>query len=148
MFSSCFENRTFKCQSMVSCTVYPEEAANVFTDQISETFHEELVHSTYEDRDVSHAVGAEFGTNAFSAVVWLTMCSKDISDSWKATESDRMKSSVGVLRTFIDKFLILLSACTIQFHPLHVNILNCSEECCRMLNTSGWSVVAYKPIIF
>lgn len=88
------------------------------------------------------------GTNACLTVRIFLRCSKNISPSWKSTESDRIKSLDGCLLIFNEKSQVSLFVGALQFYLLHGTLLNVLKEHCRELISSERTVVACLPVIF
>lgn len=122
VFSSGFEEETSECHSVNFCSVYPKDAANYLREPIWETLYEKSIHRSREVQDFSHAMNAEVVTNESPAVARLVKSSKDMSHSWKITESVGMKFYVGCHQIFCNKSQVLLSAGDLQFYQLHVTL--------------------------
>lgn len=95
-----------------------------------------------------HAVKADVVIRACPAIERFIACSENLSYSWKTTESDGTKASVGYLQIFSDKSQVPLPTEALHLHWFLVTLLNFSEERHRELITSRRILVAYLPVIF
>lgn len=67
---------------------------------------------------------------------------------WKSVIPHGSESFVGVGQMYSDKSSVTLKARGFQFYPVHLVLLNLSENLRRSMITSGASIVGYLPVSF
>lgn len=88
VFSSGLKRKTFELQSMVSLSLYLKDPASVLRNRILETIDQEIIRSSHERQNISHAINAKVGTKASPVPERFINCYNDVLTSWKITETD------------------------------------------------------------
>lgn len=96
----------------------------------------------------SHPMTAPAGHNIYEAVKKAVMSSSNINVFWKSISIHGSESFVGVAQLYSDKSSVTLKARGFQFYPVHLVLLNQSEDLRRKMITSGCSIVGYLPVSF
>lgn len=96
----------------------------------------------------THRLSSDIGNNAVPVVERAIKDYKDRSVSWKPEERDNTDSSIGCLQHFSNTSHVSMSADSLMFYPLHITLLNFSEETRKRHISSAATVCANFPLNF
>lgn len=143
-----FEKRVMTASNGLKYELYCRNPVDVLVDQVAKTPSDGVV-TVHGERDVyCHPLNSFIGKYACPAAERAIKQDCDSSVSWKTYAEDGVQSAIGCLQIFSDKSQTSLKAGSLVFYPLHVTLLNFTEEWRRAHITSGRTITSYLPVTF
>ena len=105
-------------------------------------------HADPSKDDFSHPLMAELGTYGAYAVKKAIMGREESHIRWRTASHEGESSFVGMVQLYSDKSKTSLKESAFQFYPLHLALLNFSNEYRRECVVNGRTFVAFLPLTF
>ena len=147
ILKSGFKKYMYKCKKNDSTQViYKRNPVNALCDQVRSSYSNDIGISPCERGFFSHPLNAAIGLSAIPLVEKAVKSSSDPEVLWETAKCDGTQSMVGCLQVYSDKSVTSLTSHSFVFYPLHLTLINFSEERRRSLIGNGSTVVAYLPV--
>lgn len=144
-----FQKESVNCsRSGIQYELYRKDLNEVIRQQLSKTPLSELFLSSPSKYITAPPMKAEIGGSAVPAAEKMNKESKDWIILWEEKSRDIIELIIGCLQLFFDKSHLSMSAGSFILCPLHVTLLNFSEEQRRVYMKSDMIVCAYLRIHF
>ena len=95
-----------------------------------------------------HPMTAKLGREVIPVVQEVISSSDDPNVFWHTPAESGQSSFVGLIQIYSDKSRTTLKESGFQFHPVHINLLNFSEEHRRNCIVNGLTFVGFLPVNF
>lgn len=136
----------------VQCNLYLRSPIGVLASQIRGASASSTLFNCDSNRaggdNYSHPMNASLGVNGEAIMKQYVMSNKNSSGMWHDGKDTREKSFAGMVQLYSDKSRTSLKESSFQFYPMHVNLLNFSEQYRRYCIVEGMTVVAFLPVKF
>ena len=142
----------FNDDETVQCSIYLRSPIDVIANQIlgasasSTMFNCER--NSFGREHYCHPMNAALGMKGEETVKKAVMSNKNSHAMWHDSRDTSHQSFAGMVQLYSDKSRTSLKESSFQFYPLHVNMLNFSEQYRRHCIVEGMTVVAFLPIKF
>ena len=143
-----FKKEIYVSKEKVRVEYYVRDAVEVIKSQISSTSSDSIITEASVNCSIrSHPMNSDLGHAALKAEQIIKESLKE-GIYWRTKKDDGVKSFVSLLQVYSDKSQVNLKPTSFTFYPLHITLLNFTEEERREQITSRRSVVAYLPVEF
>lgn len=133
----------------ISCELYLRSAVEVLARQISDVSNKScFFHPPSEKEKNCHPMMAELGKHGISAISNSIKGSTESDVLWYDCVSAIESSFVGLVQIYSDKSKTSLKESAFLFYPLHITLLNFSEEHRRKCIVNGSTFLAFLPVSF
>ena len=133
----------------VSCDLYLRSTVDVLQSQVAGASDVSCFFNPKSNQDnVGNPMTAELGKAGVHAISSAIMSSSDKGVLWHDSITSLESSFVGLIQVYSDKSKTSLKESGFQFYPLHVTLLNFSEEYKRDCIVSGATFLAFLPVLF
>lgn len=119
---------------------------NILQRQIATTPSTGLIITPCSGDIITHPLNSRLGNEAFPCAEAYIKSHSNIDVIWMDSATDNEQSFIAGLQLFSDKSQTSLSSGSVQFYPLHVTLLNFTEEYRRRHIMNGDTIVAYLPV--
>lgn len=142
----------FDDDKSVQCDLYMRSPLEVLSKQIRGASRYTCLFNDptdgIESGTYSHPMNSQLGTKGEKAVRNAIMSCKEENVMWHDNENSAESSFAGMVQLYSDKSSTSLKQSSFQFYPMHVTLLNFSEQYRRKCIVHGMSVVAFLPVKF
>ena len=130
--------------------LYTRSVVDLLRKQIAGSCNRSAVFSPplSQKEEYCHPMIAKLGTECVPAVQKHIMESISKEDTWRTKEKCGEQSFVGMVQLYSDKTCTSLKASALQFYPLHITLLNFSEDHRRKCISNGETNIAFLPVSF
>lgn len=143
-----FRRVTFRSNSDLQYELFWKNPLVVLKQQMKYTSSSCFISSPLCSERYSHPMNADIGRRACVKAENIVKDCTDEGVYWRTQPKDGEKSCMGGLQIFSDKSQIALKAGTLSFYPLHMTLINFTEEARRCHIVERRTVVAYLPVTF
>lgn len=130
----------------ISFVSYRRNACDVIREQVSNAPQSGFLSSATCVDTVTHPMNSNIGVFGGRAVKEQIELSQKRDVFWRTISLHGEQSGVGAIQVYSDKSQTTLGAHALFFYPLHVTLLNFTEEWRRANISSGRTIVAYLPV--
>ena len=138
-------------ESQFRCNVYTRSPINVLQEQIAQASSATTIFNP-ENNDshepFSHPMTADLGASEVTAVRREVMAHSAENVVWHDETTVCGSSFVGMVQLYSDKSQNSLKSSSFQFYPIHITLLNFSEEHRRESIVQGKTFLAFLPVEF
>ncbi|MEM9680053.1 MAG: hypothetical protein AAF901_06985 [Bacteroidota bacterium] len=128
--------------------MYKADITEVLKKQISLVKEEHIIRKPDKQKMYTHPVHSKLGLEGMTAVEQLIKGHEKEEVRWRDEILDGEESFVGCVQFYTDKSMTTLKSSGLTFYPVHVTLLNFTEEARNFMITNGYTVVGYLPTIF
>lgn len=100
------------------------------------------------DESYCHPMMAQLGKHGERTVRNIVMSCSEQKVIWHSDQNSTEKSFAGMIQLYSDKSQTSLKESSFQFYPIHLALLNYSEEYRRQCIVKGMTTVAFLPVKF
>lgn len=138
-------------ESKYGCLIYRRSPVRVLQGQIRESSSPSTIfnrHSHESHESFTHPMTSELGNTGVEAVRNAIMSHTERGVFWHDTDTSFESSFVGLVQIYSDKSQNSLKSSSFQFYPLHITLLNFSDEYRKKCIVAGKTFVAFLPVSF